>query len=99
MDELDDLERAVLGFVAFYEATWYRCQYELVHVCSSNQLVHQLIHIVACVRACGPLWTHSQWAMERLIGRMSRQVPANGAPFLALANRVLMQAQLADSGG
>jgi hypothetical protein len=96
-EELDGLERAMVEFVHFYERTFYRREYELLRVCTSN--AHQLLHLVGCLRACGPLWTHSQWAMERLIGRLTRQVAANGAPYTALANRVLMQAQLADSGG
>jgi hypothetical protein len=94
--ELDRLEDAMWEFVRFFEATFYRGDYEKVHVCTSN--LHQLVHLVQCIRSNGPLWAYSQWGMERLIGRLVKSIPANGAPFTALANNVLLDAQLQDNG-
>lgn len=90
LEELE--ERVVLFQNEFYE-NWYGAMALRVQLCKTY--FHCIAHLPDAIRAWGPPFIFSQYAMERLNGRVIKMARANAkTPIESSANRVTREAQV-----
>ena len=56
----------VVRFVTHYEDMYY--QHKQVRLPACRAVFHALLHVADCVEWLGPMWSYSQWTMERMCG-------------------------------
>jgi len=75
--ELDNLQEKLIRFYEYYEARFYARKYAKLHV--MLPVFHQILHVVHCIRWCGPMWVYSQWCGERMCGILASSVKSRVA--------------------
>ncbi|VDC03551.1 unnamed protein product [Peniophora sp. CBMAI 1063] len=91
-DKLKAAHKSLVTFAREFEAIYYRGMRSRIHFCRHS--VHQLPHLGPLTTACGPLCLVSQWAMERMIGDLGRELRQPGNPFANLTKRAVVRAQV-----
>jgi len=70
--DCQDLHGKFVRFIRHYEEAYYR--YDLSRVSSCKPVFHALLHVSDSVRWLGPMWSYSQWVMERTCGLWTPRV-------------------------
>ena len=56
----------MVRFITHYEDMCY--QHKQAHLPACRAVFHALLHVADCVEWPGPMWSYSQWTMERMCG-------------------------------
>ncbi|KAI5817876.1 hypothetical protein BZA77DRAFT_224626, partial [Pyronema omphalodes] len=56
------------SFLTYYERRYYRQDYYRLAACLP--VFHQLAHVADFLDILGPMWSYSQWCMERMCGQL-----------------------------
>ena len=74
----------ITEFLLFHDEHLYQKRYERLPMCPAN--LHQLLHFVSYIIHNGPAWSHWQFGLESLLGRLSGIISSGKHPMVSLAN-------------
>ena len=88
----DYIEKTMLAFVHHYEAEYY--QFKLHRISACKPVIHALLHVAACIKKMGPMWSYGQWTMERMVGLWTPEVKLRSNPNRNLSLAMLRTTQI-----
>ncbi|KAH0611860.1 uncharacterized protein H6S33_011125 [Morchella sextelata] len=90
-DDLTQLEVSIQRFSDYYERRYYRMKWTRLKACLP--VFHQIIHVPQAIRWAGPMYSYSQWAMERFCGTLSRTAKSRVSTNKNISNTITMLEQ------
>jgi hypothetical protein len=83
--DITDIRESMIQFVNHYHEVYYRYQNKRLPACRA--VFHALLHVAECVEWLGPMWSYSQWVVERMFGLWTPKVKqrASASRNLSLA--------------
>jgi hypothetical protein len=84
-DDIMLVRKLMVGFVNHYHTAYYRYDNRRLPACRA--VFHALLHVADCMEWLGPMWSYSQWVVERMFGLWTPKVKqrANPSRNLSLA--------------
>jgi hypothetical protein len=71
-ENLNTLHGKFCRFVQHYEEHYYR--HDLSRIAACKTVFHVLLHVAEGIEWLGPMWSYSQWVMERTCGLWTSRV-------------------------
>ena len=92
-DDVEQLNARVVKFQEEFYGEWYGGMVLRVPMCRTY--FHTIAHLPDAIRAWGPPFVFSQYAMERLNGRVIKMARANGkTPIRSSSNRIARESMV-----
>lgn len=89
---LMEAHEALLEFACEFEVLYYQRRTDRLHFV--RPCIHTVTHLASEVERTGSLVCSSQWAMERTIGNLGREIRQPSKPYSNLSQRGLLRSQI-----
>lgn len=90
--EMNLLDETCRGFLQYYELSLYKLDYNQLHRCLP--VFHSASHVPEQVRRMGPLYTATEWPMERIIRFLRQLIHSMSKPNENLEDRLALSQML-----
>ncbi|KAH0603579.1 uncharacterized protein H6S33_007901 [Morchella sextelata] len=90
-EDLEESQRNIQRFSEYYERRYYRMQWTRLKTCLP--VFHQIIHVPQALKWAGPMFSYSQWAMERFCGTLAKTAKSRVSTNQNIANTITMLEQ------
>lgn len=90
--DIDFIGETMLAFVHHYEAEYYQFKFHRLSAC--KPVIHALLHVAACIKKMGPMWSYGQWTTERMVGLWTPKVKLRSNANRNLSLAMLRTAQI-----